>query len=302
MTEPLQPFVFGKLPLHGDFLRVVRPGAEGDAVDQWIAGGIERMHTDYGEDFSEVFGELVPMRFLYCDPTSRSGVVGILHPSRDAAGRQYPVVMGFTLPAGFDAGPDQWPLLLEQQLDELAALVGEDGPEDLEGLQTRLQELARPANPTEGALHWQSGLAGRRSAALWHGVSGSGGGGAVLEGFRTVLEDAYPPRFLVRLPAGGAADACLWLSLLAMWSPAGTGPVFAGWPAQQGDAVATGLRLVLDGLRPRYLSPALLPGRSSPVAYDAAEAAKQGTLGQDARGAVPGGGGSLLDLLREVRR
>lgn len=301
MSGVLRSYISGKLPIHGDFVRVKMPGEEGATVDRWVEEGLQRAREELGRKFDATFMDSAPFRFLYFDLGSRSGVVGTCRPSRDAHGRHYPVVVGYTLSPSSEWGPDQWPLALAAPLAAAESLLDE-GVEDLESLHEGLAALEGPPDPGAAARAWQGGLATRRAADLWQGMpGGQAAGRAVLSALRQLLGESYPPRFLLRLPAGQDADATLWLALVSLWSPPGTLPVFAAWPAAGlRGAGPNGCRIVLDDLKAVYLPGILWPGRPSPVAHDLAVGADRlppspGHAGPAATGAT------LLDILRELR-
>jgi type VI secretion system ImpM family protein len=305
VSDRLEPFVFGKLPIHGDFLRVVRPGPEGEALDRWIAEGLERAHEELGAAFDAEFASARPLRFVARDENTRRGVVGVWRPSRDAAGRRYPVVAGFTLPSGLDGGMDQWPLGLTDDLARLETLLVDGAVSDLDQLGRELRGLDRSYDEGGSARAWQAGLVGRSIGALF-GTSTSPCQLAAdaIARLAEAVGSHYPPRYVLRAPGASEADASLWLALVGMRIPRGSSPRFACWPApgvERGPADREGVggfAVVLDVLRPRYVPALLWPERRSDVAFDVT--GRVGSRPKTDR--LPcSDSGSLLDVLRAVR-
>ena len=99
MAEPAKPAppggvvsLFGKLPQKRDFVRICHDSPEALALDRWLAGALGDL-AEHALGFDE------SLRFVFAQPDRK--LVGVLRPSRDRAGRRYPVAI-FTALAGSD--------------------------------------------------------------------------------------------------------------------------------------------------------------------------------------------------------
>jgi len=90
-----KPFLFGKLPAHGDFVARGLDGAVRDAWDERASNVLRTARERLGDDFEDVFDAAPPWRFV-CGPSSlgRSWRAGALAPSVDGAGRRFFIVLG----------------------------------------------------------------------------------------------------------------------------------------------------------------------------------------------------------------
>jgi len=77
--------VFGKVPLHGDFVAVNSGGPAARALDGWLRDGVENLTGRRKPLPSKTF------RFLYRDPAGSSACIGVATPSRDKVGREFPI-------------------------------------------------------------------------------------------------------------------------------------------------------------------------------------------------------------------
>ncbi len=101
------PFLFGKLPAHGDFVSRGLSDADRDAWDAWSTRALDALRSATGEAFDDAHGAAPPWRFV-----TGSGArwrAGALAPSMDGAGRRYLLAVGL---AGLD-GPQAGALGLQ---------------------------------------------------------------------------------------------------------------------------------------------------------------------------------------------
>lgn len=96
--EP-QPFLFGKLPAHGDFVMRGLSEPERDAWDAWGAEALSALRGAAGEAFEDVHGAAPPWRFVVGGEAGWRA--GALSPSVDNVGRRYLLAVG----AGSLPGP-----------------------------------------------------------------------------------------------------------------------------------------------------------------------------------------------------
>src|ERR1700744_5108989 len=89
-----KPFLFGKLPAHGDFVSRGLTAPEVEAWDGWASQAMEALR-DASPAFEQAHDATPPWRFV-AGP-SRLGPgwrAGALAPSIDAVGRRFVVVLG----------------------------------------------------------------------------------------------------------------------------------------------------------------------------------------------------------------
>ena len=139
---------FGKLPLHGDFIRQTQGVRELDELDVWLQEGMYRSQQSFvstaaGNSWNADFDTLPPARFVFRSGTTGALLVGISTASQDRTGRRYPFMIAARvggLPAGLTYA--QLPLALAAFLDdaETVATTGHEGL-DLPAFTARIQQL-----------------------------------------------------------------------------------------------------------------------------------------------------------------
>ena len=94
MTGPA-PFVFGKLPTHGDFVQRGLAGPVRSAWDDWASAGLARAREALAERFDAVHEQAPSWRFsIGPGPLGPLWRVGALAPSVDRVGRRFLIVVG----------------------------------------------------------------------------------------------------------------------------------------------------------------------------------------------------------------
>ncbi len=262
---------WGKLPTHGDFVRH-RAGAELQEFDRWLQAGllVARAKVDWGGAWPAT----PPLWFLRRAASGRV-LLGALFASRDAAGRDYPFVVGGTLDVREAARPELTPLLAAQFLDAAAAL----GAWAMTGVDHR----AVVAEVERLAVEVDPPTAGQRLAALLAATTLEQlvtGGGAPWEARHLLLDNAASllgprarPRFVVALPGvTDAAGAAVWLALVgALRGDPARFPTLATWTADPG-GIAAGLRVLLVEPGGEHFLPLMLRHLPS----DACDLAREG--------------------------
>jgi type VI secretion system protein ImpM len=95
--------IFGKLPVHGDFIaRGLAPDVR-DGLDDWIAASLADARDALGERFENAFDMAPPWRFAR--PEGDGWVAGAIAPSVDGVGRRYPILAQLGV-AGIDSAAD----------------------------------------------------------------------------------------------------------------------------------------------------------------------------------------------------
>ena len=85
--RPLGRWLFGKLPVLGDFVARGLDGQMRDALDHWLSADLAAARDRFGDEFEPRYDAAPPWRFIDCDPDGGwSG--GALCASVDRAGRR----------------------------------------------------------------------------------------------------------------------------------------------------------------------------------------------------------------------
>ncbi|MFZ3582467.1 type VI secretion system-associated protein TagF [Loktanella sp. DJP18] len=97
------PFAaFGKIPALGDFIRIAAPPAFTGPRDQWVQAVLVAGRAACGRDWQDIYLSAPIWRFtLSPGLAGPQGVLGIIMPSVDQVGRQFPLTL--FIPAGSDA-------------------------------------------------------------------------------------------------------------------------------------------------------------------------------------------------------
>ena len=83
----------GKLPARGDFVRFLVARAVAENIEAWTARVLPAMQRDWGDAAARRWAAAAPLRFALAPPGWPDAVSGVWLPSRDAVGRQYPLVI-----------------------------------------------------------------------------------------------------------------------------------------------------------------------------------------------------------------
>ncbi len=90
--RPVDRWLFGKLPMLGDFLSRGLDFDFRDALDHWLSAEMEAGRAAFGDDFEPRYVTAPAWCFVDCDMQGRwSG--GALCASMDRVGRKFPVVL-----------------------------------------------------------------------------------------------------------------------------------------------------------------------------------------------------------------
>jgi type VI secretion system protein ImpM len=85
--------LFGKIPARPDFVRERFAGPSAQRLDQWLVRSVETMLAARG-----TFPPIM-LRYAFSSPDTASFVLGVLSPSRDQVGRDFPVTVFCSVPA-----------------------------------------------------------------------------------------------------------------------------------------------------------------------------------------------------------
>jgi type VI secretion system protein ImpM len=114
MSEELAIGWFGKLPSSGDFVFRRLPRSLQDGLDNWMRLGLAELRGSMPNEWKESFASAPAWNCAI--PACVAGgntLIGVLVPSHDRVGRQFPLCAGVVLPAGtsavqFLADADGW--------------------------------------------------------------------------------------------------------------------------------------------------------------------------------------------------
>lgn len=250
----------GKLPIHGDFIRLAT-APEIAELDAWLLAGIERAYERRGRAFEQDLQTFAPLRFVYTSPRSRRVLHGVLLPSSDQVGRTYPFVAAFCTPP-IGAGPefDRLPLTGEASIAQLLAAVQGSAGQSLPELLRSLQAVAWSADEGQAERSVRAFLLGTTLDALLLDLPGFHNPDRrvqLLHELWQATQGPWPPRYVATVPLRARADeVTFWLALLRQWVPLRVNPTLVAWPVAGG----TGLvRWLYDDLHGRYFESLLWP-------------------------------------------
>lgn len=132
---------YGKIPSRGDFLRNNLPHTFIEPWDAWLQSAMVAGRTLYGESWQQVYFSAPIWRFtLPAGTCGQNTMLGILMPSVDQVGRQFPLTLAVVL-----GDQDAWSAFSVsdrtfEALEEAALAMLEDGtsPRDLDQALTQI--------------------------------------------------------------------------------------------------------------------------------------------------------------------
>lgn len=258
--------LLGKSPAHGDFLHVRAAHPAFVRFDEWLATSFEWALEHRGESFLDAFTAGSIHAFVFNAPgRDASTVTGAFGPSRDSAGRRFPLVLASMLSLGPNLvrSPHLLPLLLEEFWAMAGDLVAEAAYRPTPDLDERARQLtiAPPIDVRQALDSYRVWTEQLPLNELWHLLDDDGFGHDPASSLRLMVEAVRPlarieqpsSPLTLRLPLGraGGAALCFWLDLtrrLLSWR--GTVPSFF-WSH---DGQAGGLMLHLGLAPPSTLS------------------------------------------------
>jgi type VI secretion system ImpM family protein len=219
---------FGKLPSRADFVQVGAGSEPFARFDRWLTNSVEWAHARTGAIWRDAFQAGTMRAFMYRGDgpaVEQALVVGAVAPSRDEAGRLFPMCVATSVvpTADFVENPHLLPFACEsiwQVAGESLAALGANPAADLTA---RLAGLAEPCTvgfSDTAAVYaaWGETMQLSELAAL---IVGSGQLN-VLRGMLRLMSEAVRPHrhqessstpLSLRLPLGaaGGAAVCFWL-------------------------------------------------------------------------------------------
>jgi type VI secretion system protein ImpM len=299
---------FGKLPIHGDFIRH-NVGPEVDKLDEWLQSGIVSSRTALGAAWDAAFDAIPPQRFLY-QPAGGRIVAGVIASSIDKPGRRYPFLVFTTLDSKALGGDlTALPAILSSFLgrSEAEARTGWQG-QDLKSFVVRIDSLALPTDFEESKQSIMKFVAGQTNQAFWNGLFGSDTDPRKYMLIHNLVETLRPgsvPKYALRFPrVTGEAEVSFWQELCRRLARRDGLPTLSLW-GQPRDGAPSGMTILFDALKATYYSACFWPERKSELLFPLAETpAATDVRVQQARGRWAGilddGGMRLSSLMTRV--
>lgn len=91
--KPLSFGCYGKLPLSPEFIRYNATGLEVQILDQWFQEGLHQAKTRIGPTWSADYIRSGPWNFLFVPEGHSHLLLGVLTPSKDEVGREFPFLL-----------------------------------------------------------------------------------------------------------------------------------------------------------------------------------------------------------------
>ena len=267
---------FGKVPIHGDFIRH-NVGPEVDRFDEWLQAGIVSSRTALGAAWDASFDATPPQRFLHQGSGGRV-LAGVLTASIDKPGRRYPFLV-FTLidPKTMGGEITALPSVLSSFFAraEEEARTGWQGL-DLKSFLVRIDSLALPGDFEEGKQSIMKFVAGQTNQAFWNQQFGSDQDPRkymLVHNLIETLRAGAVPRYALRFPrVTGEPEVCFWLELCRKLTRRPVLPTLALWGKGREGGEA-GMTLLFDDLKATYYSPVFWPERKNNLLFPLADAA-----------------------------
>jgi type VI secretion system ImpM family protein len=232
-----RPFLIGKLPARGDFVNIGSAGAVQSELDVFLTDAIEWVSERRGSAWHDAYENSGIQAFVFGSRGERGGASycgGVLTPSRDAAGRRFPLCVAFPFapsPALMGA-PETAPLVLEAYWQAGSELLVDLMHDPMVDLAHRLDAVRVVDEPLiEESLgsyaQWTHELP---QEELWSLMLPDASPDRVIELLYLVTETVRPCRnverpktpLTLRLPLGAAGGAALcfwldWVRSIARW-------------------------------------------------------------------------------------
>jgi type VI secretion system protein ImpM len=235
---------FGKIPAHGDFLRLGARNTTVDALDRWLQEGLAELKRQRG-NLRDEDEAATPIHFVFAMPSAPEVLVGALVMSRDRVGRRYPLLVARAIQKRFLDPQDVplWPVVWRELFAASAALAAEAAA-SLDGarLAERLDGLPPVTAPSEGALlrdHLRA-LSAQPAAEFWESLWGDAESPNKYAVVSRLLEAIRPgaratvPAFGLSFPLAGLgttpASEAVWLAAVWRVLPRLTELPVLAWP------------------------------------------------------------------------
>jgi type VI secretion system protein ImpM len=249
-------FALGKFPGEPEFLRADGGAAVG-GLETWIDDAVAFAHQHRGAAWREAFPGAGPLAMMWHPERDRESdelLCGVIAPSRDAVGRDYPLVLVARFSEALVARmPQLTPLIFGDFLDAAYATIQEVGSGMMRSaeLQARVGAIALPAErevavaEADYASWCRKTTVGAAWSVIFGGSTSLGSADRALGSLVALFSEIEHPgtraATAIRLPlgGGGAAAAALWLDIVHRLGRGSRASPSAFWGAEGGDLLLT---------------------------------------------------------------
>ena len=262
---------YGKLPIHGDFIRYNVGAAEISVLDRWFQEGLFTGQKALGGLFSDVFDRAPASRFIFNMHSIGRVIVGVMMPSCDKTGRQFPFLILTGAPVKeFGAEVSLLPGIFENIFERSHAVMKDWIGKDLKTFVDKVGQLGFMLDVRTEARKVADKCAKLKVQTLFTETFGSAADVRkymLVQNLADVIKPNVAPKFAVRFPnTPGAAEAACWLEALQKLMNKQGLPTFSVWNYTHNETAAH-LTVLFEELHAKYLLPLLNPERDSDVVY-----------------------------------
>lgn len=219
---------YGKLPLSAEFIRCQASGAEIDDLDRWLREGMYHAKSQLGSAWSKDFAQGDPWGFLYMPRQGRRFLTGLIKPSQDKAGREFPFFVYVLLDREeFHELPWCAPMHFKEFFAQsYRVLADADAESDLARLQFRLQALTPVEEPEISSIEsrYHAELLHRRLRDHWADLFGESENSGKCQVVRSLLQRgaglnfSNPLQWIARFPLSSSSkdetyDLPFWMDV-----------------------------------------------------------------------------------------
>ncbi len=262
---------YGKLPIHGDFIRYNVGAAEISVLDRWFQEGLFTGQKALGGLFSDVFDRAPVSRFIFNMQSIGRVVLGVMMPSCDKTGRQFPFLVLTGAPSkDFGHEGALLPGIFETFFDRAHAVMKDWIGKDLKTYVDKVGQLSCMLDTRSESRRVADLCLKLKVQTLFTETFGSPADVRkymLIQNLVDVIKPNVAPRFALRFPntTGGAQAAC-WLEVLQKLMNKNGLPTLSVWNYTQNETAAH-LTVLFEELHAKYLLPLLNPDRDSDVVY-----------------------------------
>ncbi len=264
------PLAMGKVPRHPEFLhnRTVREPQR--SFDDWLEAGMVQAHA-LGDGWSATFARSEVQAFVWCPPVSsrsESALSGILYPSCDSVGRQFPLAFAYEVPIRLiQHALPILPLALGDLLEGLYGATRDFANQDVGELRARLARVPPTSSHVvdEASAAYDAWCAATRLEQIWtttfreHPHELADRALHNLRSARVMSREVAlgSAKTAIRIPLGvfGLATACFWLDVMRRLQVADQAAHCIFWTIEDGSLVAA-IRDPHPGVLPSLFIPA----------------------------------------------
>ncbi|CAG0943023.1 hypothetical protein ANRL1_01175 [Anaerolineae bacterium] len=262
---------YGKLPIHGDFIRYNVGAAEISVLDRWFQEGLFTGQKALGGLFSDVFDHAPASRFIFNMQSIGRVIVGVMMPSCDKTGRQFPFLVLTGAPIKeFGAEVSLLPGIFENFFERSHAVMKDWIGKDLKTFVDKVGQLGFMLDVRTEARKVADKCAKLKVQTLFAETFGSAADVRkymLVQNLADVIKPNVAPKFAVRFPnTPGAAEAACWLEALQKLMNKHALPTLSVWNYTHNETAAH-LTVLFEELHAKYLLPLLNPERDSDVVY-----------------------------------